>query len=97
MRYFIALRSLVVCDGVGKATGRDSALVDDCQLHLRDLLVNALDEFQDEVNQVFLFVLLEVVFRDQEAEIILVRIGRYTSHNLELVRSEREETLDHVG
>jgi len=71
-------------------------VVDDAQLHLGDLLVDALDELEHKVNQFFLLESLQVLVANQEREVILGERG-FFSQNLELVGAECHESFQHVG
>ena len=89
--------SLIVGQAICVISCGHSALVDDGELHLRDLLVDTLDKLEDEVNQLLLFVLLEVVLGYEEREVVLCWVCALSPEDLELICSKCEESLEHVG
>lgn len=86
----------VVGDSVGKECRCNTSLVDDGELHVVDFLVDALDELEDKVYQLFLLELCQVLVCNQETEVVIIECW-LLSHDLELVSSEGEEPLEHVG
>ena len=76
--------------------GSHSALVNDSQFHLRDLLVNALYEFKNEIDKLLLLVLLQVVLGDQERKVVLFWVCALFPEDLEAICSQCEEPLKHV-
>lgn len=53
-----------------------------------------MNELKNEVNDLFLLVLLEMLIRDEEAEI--EALYWFLAENLELICSKREEALEHM-
>lgn len=85
---------LVVCNRVLEVLCCESSTVINIQSHLVNFLLNSSNEFEDEVDQLFLLVLLQVVFTDQETEVVTL-MGWLLAEDLEFVSSERQKLLKH--
>ena len=87
---------LVVCQGVGVEGRRHSAIVDHQQLHLGDFALEALNEFEDKVDELFFLEAGEVVVPDQEREVV-AGVRRFFAQDFELVRAKRHESFQELG
>lgn len=87
---------LVVCETVSEETCGLSRVIDYGELHLTYLFVDALDELQHEVNELFLFKALQMVIAHQKRE-VKIFVRWLLSKDFELVGSERHESFQHVS
>ena len=87
--------NLQVAHGHGEEVGGEARRVDDVELQLVDLLVDASNELEDEVNQLFLVVDKQVLSANQEREVVAF-VRRLLSEDLESVGTESHEALKHA-
>jgi len=85
---------LVVRNCVLEVLCCESSTVINIQSHLVNFLLDSSNKFENKIDQFFLFVLLQMVFTDEETEVVTL-VGWSLAENLKFVGTERQKLLKH--
>ena len=90
-----SIASYIACNGVRVVDCSLTRRSNNGELHVLNFFINSLHEFQNEIDELLLLVLCQVFLCDKEAEVVF-GFCWLSPHNLELIGSQSEETLQHI-